>query len=244
MSLTRFDGVWRIDTSQDEYGGRPVSRLIKDGIYRCGNCVTKVEVPADGRFHSFDGGQDFDAVAVTIRGARQVDFRYRKAGRLAETVTERVSADGNTLTFRNVDLTAPDGKPTIAEGQRARIGASPAGAHPVSGEWRQLGGAKESAERLTLTIRTNGDAVTIVQPTGRQVSARLGGPAMPIVGDQAGRVMRIDAAPPNALRTTTSLAGKDVQAGLITVAADGRSLTFEVQDLGLGQTIKFVAVKE
>lgn len=67
---------------------------------------------------------------------------------------------------------------------------------------------------------------------------------MPIVGDQAGRVMRIDAAPPNALRTTTSLAGKDVQAGLITVAADGRSLTFEVQDLGLGQTIKFVAVKE
>ena len=29
--LTQFDGTWRIDTSQDEYAGRPVSRLIKDG---------------------------------------------------------------------------------------------------------------------------------------------------------------------------------------------------------------------
>jgi hypothetical protein len=243
-SLARFEGTWRIDTSRDEYGGRPVSRFIKDGIYRCGNCVTKVEVPADGRFHSFAGGQDFDAVAVSIRGPRQVDFQYRKAGRLAEKVSEHVSADGNTLTFRNVNLTSPDGKPITIEGQRARIGVLPVDAHPVSGDWRPLSGSKEAAEALTLTIRANGDDVTIIQPTGRSVSARVGGPAVPIIGDQAGRTMRIETPGPNALRTTTSIAGKDVQVGLIMVAADGRSLTFEVQDLGLGQTIKFVAVKQ
>ncbi len=242
--LTQFEGIWRIDTSQDQYAGRPVSRLIKDGMYRCGNCVTKVEVPTDGRFHSFDGGQDFDAVAVTIRGPRQVDFQYRKAGRLAERVAEHVSPDGNTLTFRNVNLTAPGGKPTTVEGRRARVGTLAAGAHPVSGEWRQLAGSNESADVLTLTIKTNGDTVTIVQPTGRQVSARIGGPAMPIVGDQAGRTMRIEASAPNALRTTTSIGSKDVQIGTITVAADGRSLVFDMQDLNLGQNIKFVAIKQ
>ncbi len=67
---------------------------------------------------------------------------------------------------------------------------------------------------------------------------------MPIVGDQAGRTMRIEASAPNSLRTTTSIGGKDVQVGTITVAANGRSLVFDIQDLSLGQNIKFVAIKQ
>lgn len=244
MPLTPFEGTWRIDTSMDEYGGRPVSRLIKDGIYRCGNCVTKVEVPADGHFHGFSGGQDFDEVAVSIRTPRQVEFQYRKGGKLAERVLERVSNDGTILFYRNVNLTSSIGKPTVIEGRRSRVGALPAGAHLVSGEWRQLGGSKESVEALTLIIRTSGDEVTIVQPTGKQVSARVGGSAMPLIGDQAGRTVRIEAVPPWSLRLINAIAGEDVQTALITIDADGESLTFDARDLILNQTIKFVALKQ
>lgn len=241
MALTPFNGTWIIDTSQDEYGGRPVSRIIKNGRYRCGNCVTTVEVPTDGRFHAFSGGQDFDAVAVRIQGPRKVEYRYRKNGKLAEIVTEEVSATGDMLTWRTTSLTAPNGKPDVSEGQRARVGAAKPGEHPVSGEWRQLAGAKEAAAALTIAIRTDGDRVTITQPNGRQVSALVGGPGAPIAGDQAGRLFRIAAAPPRALRTTTAIDGKDVQTGLMTLAADGTTLTYEVRDLTLGQTIRFVA---
>lgn len=244
ISLQPFEGTWRIDTSQDEFGGRPVSRLIKDGVYRCGNCVTTVEVPADGRFHSFAGGQDFDEVAVSIRSPREVEFQYRKSGKLAETVTEQVSPDGTILTYRNVNLTAPTGQPIVSEGRRARVGAIPAGAHMVSGEWQPLGGAEESAEALTIIIQTSGDEVTIVQPTGRQFTARIGGPAMPIVGDQAGRRIRIVAVPPGSLLTTTSIEARDVQTALFTVAPDGRSLTVEAHDLILNQDVTFVAIKQ
>lgn len=244
MPLAPFVGTWRIDTSKDEYGGRPVSRLIKDGMYRCANCVTKVEVPADGQFHKFSGGQDFDEVSVLIRSPLPVDSQYRKNGRLAERVSERASKDGKTLSFRNVNLTSSTGKPTVVEGHRSRVGALPTGAHLVSGEWRQLGGSKESVEALTLTIATRGDQVSIVQPTGKQVSARVGGPAAPLIGDQAGRTVRIEAEPPRSLRVINMIAGKDVQTALITVARDGESLVFEARDLTLNQTIKFIALKQ
>lgn len=244
VALSPFAGTWCIDTSQDQFAGRPVSRLIKDGIYRCGNCVTTVEVPADGEFHPIVGGQDFDEVAVWIRGPRRVDFHYRKAGRLAETVTERVSIEGDVLSFRNVDLTAPSGKAVVAEGQRSRVGAPPPRAHPVSGEWRPLGGTKESVASLTLVIGVSEDQVTIVQPTGRKIAARVGGASVPIIGDQAERMARVEAVPPRSLRITTAIKGEDVQTGLMTVAGDGRSMTYEATDLTLDQKVRFVAIKQ
>lgn len=244
VALAPFTGTWIIDTSQDEFGGHPVSRIIKNGRYRCGNCVTTVDVPTDGLFHTFKGGQDFDAVAVRIQGPRKVEYRYRKNGKLAETVTEEVSSTGDVLTWRTTNLTAPSGRPDVSEGQRARVGAAKPGEHPVSGEWRQLAGAKEATAALTITIRTDGERVTITQPNGRQVSALLGGPGAPIAGDQAGRLFRIETAPPRALRTTTAIDGKDVQTGLMTLAEDGATLNYEVRDLTLGQTIRFVAKRQ
>ena len=237
-----LDGRWVIDAARDEYAGKPIARLLKDGVFRCASCVSDYRVPADGSFHPITG-QDCDAVAVRALDGRAMELRCAKRGRLVETLVERVSADGRTLDYRMTNVAAPNGRPQVQEGRRERVGAAPAGAHPVSGEWRPLAGAAVSADALTLTIRTEGELVSIVQPTGQRVAARLGGPPAPVQGDGAGRAVRVERAGPRAIRMTTLIAGEPVAGSTLTAAEDGRTLLIEWKDLKLGQTGRYTAIK-
>jgi hypothetical protein len=232
-----FDGVWRIDPTEVERGGEPVTRLVRDGWFECRVCVSRYRVRADGRFHPIVG-QDFDAVAAKVVDARTLELRFRKHGVLALVEMDRVSADGAALTISETDMTAPDGRPQESRAELTRIGAAPAGAHAVSGDWRP---DADDGPATELTIRTSGEAVTMIQPGGRRFTAAPGGPAAPIVGDAAGRTMRLERAGPRALRLVTEIAEKRVAEGEMTVAADGRTLTYDARDLTLGRTSRFVA---
>lgn len=236
-----LEGVWRIEPERIEQRGEPVTRLLKGGRYECRNCVSHYSVRADGRFHPIVG-QDFDEVAVRAVDPRTVEFRFRKGGKHAMTEVDRVSADGATLTMEVVDASAPNGRPQRSATRLSRVGTPPAGAHAVSGEWRPVG-TDAPEDELSLIVRTSGGAVTMVQPTGRRFTATPGGPAVPIAGDVAGRMMRLERAGANGLRLITSIAGKMMAEGMMTAAADGRSLIYEARDVTLGQTTRFVATR-
>ena len=45
-----FDGTWKVDPATAQFGGKPTSRELKGGIYRCLSCAVPWSVPADGAY--------------------------------------------------------------------------------------------------------------------------------------------------------------------------------------------------
>lgn len=239
-----FDGTWKADTSKDEFGGKPYSRMLKDGAYECRSCTVPYKVAADGALHPVAGQPYFDEAAVRIVDPRTVEMRWQRRGKPTETLTEKVSADGRTLTYSGTDLGTPNGTPVKFEGDMVRVGTVPAGAHAISGEWRAQKGAKISDSGLAITFRMAGDALDVSVPTGERYTATPGGSPVTVEGDPAGTMMKVERAGDRALRFTSSRGGESVGSGLFTVAADGRTATYDYSNLKTGTTAKFVLNKQ
>lgn len=239
-----FDGTWKADTSQDQFSGKPDSSVLKSGTYECRSCTTPYKVAADGAFHPVSGQAYFDEAAIKVVDPRTVEMRWRKGGKLLLSETEQVSADGRTLTHEGEDLSAPSGGPIRHRGTKTRVGAAPAGAHAISGEWRNQKGATVSDAALTISFKTVGDALNVSFPTGERYTATPGGPAVPVEGDPGGTMMRVERAGPRALRFTGSRGGESVGAGVLTVAANGRSATYDWRNQKSGASSRHVLNKQ
>lgn len=239
-----FDGTWKADTSKDEFGGKPISFALKDGTFECRSCATPYKVTADGRFHPVTGQPYADAVAVRVVDPRTVERRFRKGDKMMETVTERVSADRRTATYEGTDMSAANGTPVAFKGTRVRVGAPPAGGHPISGEWRNQKGATVSDAGLTLDFATTADTISYSSPLGERYTAPIGGAPVPIEGDPAGTMMKVERVGPQALRFTSMRGGEPVSVGVLTVAADGRTAVFESRGVKTGSTGRFFLNKQ
>lgn len=104
-----FDGTWRIDLGSVQQKRKPDVVLLKDGVFSCESCAPAFTVKADGAFHPVSG-HVYDAVAITVLGPRSTRTQLRKNGRIIDTETDTLSADGNTLTAVEVESSATSGK--------------------------------------------------------------------------------------------------------------------------------------
>lgn len=239
-----FDGTWKADTSQDQFSGKPDNSLLKGETYECRSCTTPYKVAADGAFHPVSGQAYFDEAAIKVVDPRTVEMRWRKGGKLLLSETERVSADGRTLTHEGEDLSAPSGGPLRHRGTKTRVGATPVGAHAISGEWREQKGATVSDAALTISFKTVGDALNVSFPTGERYTATPGGPEVPVEGDIGGTKVRVANAGTRAMRFTMRRDGQSVGDGVMAIAADGRTATYNWRNLKTGATSRHVLNKQ
>lgn len=216
-----IDGTWKTDLSTVQFTEKPDVFLLKDGVFTCSSCVPVFTVQADGAFHKLTGFPYFDEASVTVVDAGTVEEVDKLKGKVVGTSRSTLSADGKVLTTHWTDSSAPDGSTASGDSLQNRVAPAPVGAHAISGSWRTASVQNMSEAALTFTIGTAGGAFALKTPNGIHYEAKPGGPAVPIVGDNAGTTATVRKIA-GGYEETDWRDGKAVAAYTMTLGADGR----------------------
>jgi hypothetical protein len=219
VAAATIDGTWKADVDSVQFDQKPDEFLLQGGQYSCKSCVPSYTVAADGAFHPVSLPYA-DSIAVKIVDDHNIIRTAKKGGRQVGEAKLTISADGNTLTGSFTDTsTTTTGKGGFVE---TRVGSAPAGAHPVSGQWKPTKLQGFNAEALTFTFKTNGDTLHMISGTGQSYDAKFGGPDVPINGDIAGTTASVKKTGDNSFQEIDKRAGKVVGVFDFSVGADGK----------------------
>lgn len=238
---TGIDGTWKADINSVQFDQKPDEYLLQAGQYSCKSCVPMIAVAADGAFHPVSTPYA-DSYAVKMVDDHNIIRTMKKGGRQVGESKLMVSADGNTLTQSFTDTSvanAPAGKGEVTE---TRVAPAPAGAHVVSGQWKPTKLANFNAEALTITLKADGDMFHMNTPTGQSYDAKLGGPDVPIKGDNAGTTASVKKLADGSYQETDKRGGKVVGVATFSTGADGK-LNVVGEDKTNGSTTKWTATR-
>ena len=244
LAQNGFDGTWKADLGSVRAPQKPDVFMVKGGVYTCSSCVPAVTLKADGAFHPVRGHPYYDEESVRVVDAHTIATAQRLRGKATGHSTNRVSADGKTLTFDFTDTSSPTGKVVTGTGTEIRVGPAPAGAHAISGSWRTEKYQNITDAGLLVTYRLAGDVLHMSTPTGQSYEARLGGGAVPIHGDPAATMASVRRLGPGTLQETDLRAGKPVGVATMTLARDGRTMDVVYEDKVQATRMAYRAVKQ
>ncbi len=239
-----FDGTWKIDLGAAKLSDKPDVFLLKDGVYECQSCAPAFKVKADGAFHPVTGQPYYDAVAIKVADPHTVLETDRKGAKTAVTSTSTVSADGQTLSFAFKDMTAASGALVTGKGTETRVAKGPAGAHALSGSWKMTSLSNFSDNGLVLTFKEEANGLMMSAPTGQSYHAVWGGPAVPVKGDTAKTMAAVKKIDARSFQETDTRSGKVVLVITATVAADGKTMTADIDDKMRGSHASYKLTKQ
>ena len=216
-----IDGTWKADVSTAKWDQKPDEYLLQNGKYDCKTCTPPVSIPADGAFHSVTGHPYYDSAMLKIVDDKTVQEAQKLKGREIGSSTSKVSADGNTLTVEFKDSTIANAPPTTGHFEETRVGAAPAGAHALSGQWKPAKAENINAEALTVTFKADADMLHMSSPSGVSFDAKLDGTDTPIKGDPAGTTASVKRVG-DGFEETDKRDGKVVGVATFSVGADGK----------------------
>ncbi len=239
-----FSGTWKGDVKASTPSTKATVVVLDGGTYTCSTCIPVLKVAADGAFHPVVGNAYYDEMSVTVVDPQTVKRATRKSGKLIGETTASLSTDGKIMTTAFNDLSADNGVPITGTGVSERVAAGPAGAHAVSGSWRQTSNGEVSDSGLVFTLAQVGKVVTYSTPTGTSYTATIGGPAVAVVGDPGWTTVSLKQPTPDTLHETDLFKGKVIGKYLMTVSPDGKTMTMDVNDIKYGRTSTMVAYKQ
>jgi hypothetical protein len=235
-----IDGTWKTDLSTLQMDQRPDRYLLKGGQFSCSTCTPPLQLAADGAFHPVTGRPYADHISIKVDDDHNVTRTGQKAGKTTSTAKYTVSADGNTLTVAFTDLTGS--KPVNVNYTGTRVAPAPAGAHAISGSWKQQNPSNISDEGLTATFKADGDVLHMTTPTGQSYDAKLDGSDTPMKGDIGGTVVSVTKNGDSYVETD-KVGGKVVSVMTMTPSADGK-MNVASEDKRNGSSQKFVMNKQ
>ena len=237
-----FDGTWRLDMSQAKFSPKPLVSYLSQGWYHCVSCTPAFDVQADGQDHPV-AGQPYDSISVTVVDPRTLSFVTHKAGKIYYEQTRTASADGKTLTVKTTVHPMNSDQPVNSEATAKRVGIAPAGVHATSGNWQML--KMTTSENDTLfTYKTNGEEITMTEPTGESYTAKFDGADYPAKGSVSYNAVSLKRINPNSFEETDKRDGKVVDVSTVTVAAGGKTMTIVDTAQPSGRTSTFTAKKQ
>ena len=238
-----FDGTWMGDVQGATVEGKPDSYLLQDGMYTCHACYPDLKIPADGKSHKVTGHSYYDEATATIVSPRVVEVTTTLAGKKSGKRTLTVSEDGNTMTEDFIDYTGP--KPASAKFVNTRVAAGPAGAHPISGSWKQdTKSSSMSADLITFTYLETADGLKMSTPTGQSYEAKFDGKEYPIAGDPGKTMVSLERVGPRKIRETDKRKGKITDVYTTEVSSDGKTLHVVDEQPLYGQKMTYTAKKQ
>lgn len=244
FAASPFDGTWKVDVGSAKFPERPYVLLVKDGVFTCSSCKPVFSVKTDGAFHKVVGFPYTDEAAIKIIDAKTIEETDKLKGKTVGTSRLELSDDGAVLTTKWTDTTAPDGKLVSGQSAQTRLKPAPAGAHGASGEWKTDKVADISADALTISYKLVGDSVSMSTPNGYRYEAKLGGPAVAVVGDPAGAKVTVLQPVAGSLEESTWLEGKVVSVMTLTPAADGATMTVASVNKKYDTTTTYTMIKQ
>ena len=238
-----FDGTWRTDLSQTKFSPKPLSFYISQGWYHCvGSCNPSYDVAADGEDHAV-AGHSYDTVSVTIVDPHTITVAGKKDGKAMYEQTRTVSADDKTLNVKSTSHPMNSDQPATFETTAKRSGIAPSGVHATSGDWiiqKESG----SANALLTTYKTNGDELTMTEPTGETYTAKFDGNDYPVKGDFGVDAVSLKKVNDHTIEETDKRGGTVVDVSTMTVSANGKTMTIVDSDKLTNRTSTYVAAKQ
>ena len=240
-AATGLEGTWKADLASSQFEDQPDVYLLKDGQYNCSTCNPPLTAVADGKFHPVADRPYYDSLAITVVDDRTVKFDRKKGDKDVGSSTWTLAPDGKTLNFDFVDKTAAT--PVTGKGSATRVAAAPAGAHPVSGTWKQNKLESLSDEGLTFTYDIEGDTIKNTNGDGTSYEAKIGGPDAPVQGDASGLTVAVTRPSDNTYVETYKRGGKVVGITTMTIGADGK-LSAVSENKVQNSTNRYTAAKQ
>ncbi|TPG20099.1 hypothetical protein EAH87_09890 [Sphingomonas koreensis] len=237
-----FDGTWKMDTASAKPSTKPSVVVLKSGVFSCESCTPAYTVKADGAFHPVSGQLGFDAAAVSIVDPHTAKMQFSKGGRVIDSETDTVSADGKTLNYVNIDSSATSGKTTKEVGIQTRVGPAPVGAHAASGSWQTTKIVSSTGDLAV--FHSDGAHLDARFPSGVHYAPTFGGGYVPVEGTVQGVTVAVAKQGPRAFVARYRMGGKVRSTTTFTVAADGKTATVATHDLNDGTDSSVNAYKQ
>ena len=237
-----MDGTWRTQLNQSKFSPKPLASYLSQGWYHCVSCNPPFDVKADGTDQPV-AGQAYDTISVHEVDSKSIAITTKKGGTIIGEQTRTAAGDGKTMTVKSIFHPANGGPVVTTEVKATRVGLAPAGINPTSGSWR-IAAIQQSDNGLLATYKTNGDEVTLTQPTGETYTAKLDGTDYPVKGAVGWDAVSLKRINKNTIEETDKRAGKVTDVSTITVSADGKKMTVVDNDKLTDRTSTFVAVKQ
>lgn len=239
-----FSGTWKSDMKASEFSTKPSITLIDKGVFSCTTCKPLIKVIADGEWHPIVGQPYYDEMSVTVVDPTTVKYASKRGGKIVSEVTETLSADGNSLSTVFNEMLGTNRVPITGMSVSKRVAPAPAGAHALSGAWRQTKDAQLSDSGLVFTLTQVGKVVTYSTPTGVSYVATIGGPAVAVTGDPGWTTVTLTQPNAHMLQETDLFEDKVTDTYLMKVSADGKTMTMNVNDIKHDRKSTLVAYKQ
>jgi hypothetical protein len=213
-------------------------------MYQCKTCVPPIDIKANGQDQKVTGHPYFDTMSINVVDNRTIEETDKKDGKTVTTSKMMVSPDGSTATFEFSDSSATNGDPVTGKGEAMRVAKGPAGSNAISGSWRTTKMTSMSANGVTITFEVDDGSLSMSTPTGQSYTAKLDGTNAPFIGDPGTSSVSVKSMGKNTIRETDMRGDKVTSVLRMTVAADGKTMTWAVDDKLHGTTSKFVLQKQ
>jgi hypothetical protein len=237
-----LDGTWRTLLNQTKFSPKPLASYLSQGWYHCVSCNPSFDVQADGQDHPVTG-RSYDTISVHEADAKSIEITTKKAGTTISEQTRTVSADGKTMTVKTTFHPANGGAVVTSEAKATRVGLAPAAINPTSGSWR-IASVQQSDNGLLVTFKTNGDEITMTEPTGETYTAKFDGNDYPVKGAFGWDAVCLKRINKNTIEETDKRAGKVIDVSTTTISADGKKMTVVDTDKVSDRTSTYVAAKQ
>jgi hypothetical protein len=237
-----FDGTWHTNIAQAKISPKPNVFYLSQGWYHCVSCNPTYDVKADGTDQPVTG-QSYDTVSVAEVDPKTISVTTKKAGKVVYEQTRAVSADGKALTVKTTSHPMNSDQPITTEVTAKLVGPAPSGVQATSGSW-QIDKIKESDNGLDTTFKTNGDEITMTEPTGESYTAKLDGTDAPYKGSYTTDTVSIKKIDAHTIEETDKRGGQVVEVDKMTVSANGKTMTVVASNKLTDRTSTFVASKK
>jgi hypothetical protein len=239
-SQSPFDGTWHNNIAQAKLSPKPNVFYISQDWYHCVSCSPAYDIKADGTDQSVTG-QAYDTVSVKVVDDKTIAITTKKAGQTEYEQTRTVSANGKMLTVKTTTHPMNSNQTVTAEVTAKLVGVAPSGVHATSGQW-QLEKVKESDNGLVTTFKTNGDQLTMSDPTGETYTAKLDGTDAQVTGAYSYDTVSVKKIDAHTIEETYKRAGTVVDVDKLTVS--GKTLTIVATNKLTDRTSTYTATKQ
>ncbi|MGE5357727.1 MAG: hypothetical protein ACM3NQ_01830 [Bacteroidales bacterium] len=239
-----FTGTWKADLSKAQVSAKPDQIVLQSGRFQCTSCVPKVDVKADGTDQPVVGDPMRDTVAVRVIDDKTVEFTDKRGGKVIGKGKETVSADGKTMTIDFESFPPSGAKSVTGKQTMTRVAAGPAGAHAISGSWQVQKMDQVSENGLMITLNGTDDGLSMTAPTGESFDAKFDGKDYPVKNDLPGTMVSLKKLGERSVEQTIKRDGKVLYVNTMTVAADGKTMTYKSEDKQTGNVFSIVATKQ
>jgi hypothetical protein len=241
VAKSPFDGSWKTRLDSFQFSGKPDSYEISDGMYACRSCAPPYRIKADGTDQPVPDHAYLDQESVKILNASTVEITDKKAGKIISVQTITVSADGAKFTGKFTSYVGE--KPFSGSFTEKRVGPAGVGAHALSGSWMQDSVADMSDVARTVRLESTPNGLKMIW-NGQTTDVKFDGREYPTIGDPGKTLVSFKKLSDTRLEETDRRQGKVFDIIVWTMAADGKSITYEDSDPVHGTKITSVLEKQ